>query len=75
MSVLKNMENYISAREVYKQKKFYWVKSYLTVLKYIKEYRAFLKPATRGKKSGKRYYVKPTQIKKLVKMFEMGLLR
>jgi len=67
-------ENYISAREVFNRNDFHWVKSYLTVLKYIKEYKEFLKPVTRGKKSGKRYYILPSRVKRLTKMFRLGLL-
>jgi ribosomal protein S8 len=68
-------ENYISAREVFNRNDLHWVKSYLTVLKYIKEYKEFLKPITMGRKTGRRYFVKPSKVKKLVKMFELNLLK
>lgn len=68
------MENdLMSAREVHNRKMIYWVESYQTILKYMRDYNKIFKPiikSTDSKKQGTRYYVKANNVIKFVRMFE-----
>ena len=67
---MKNNE-LLSAHSIWKDKKIYWVKTYVTVLKYItNEYVDILKPVSVGRKTGKRYYVKEENLNKFLQMFK-----
>jgi len=72
------MENdLMSAREVYNRKMIYWVNSYQTILKYMKDYNKIIKPIIKGSgrdSQGTRYYVKANNVIKFVKMFESNQL-
>ena len=64
------MKQFFTAREIYEQKIFYWVKSYKTVLTYMDKYSDILDPTVKGKRSGKRYFVSYTNISKFLRKFE-----
>lgn len=65
----------MSARDIWKSKKIYWITTYKTLLKYIKEdYTDILKPIVKGAKSGKRYYVKKENLDIFINMFETNQL-
>jgi len=68
------MKTLYTARQIHQDKRFYWLKSYKVVLRYLREYEHILKPITTGSNSGKRYYVSEENIKKFVKMFENNKL-
>jgi hypothetical protein len=72
------MENdLMSAREVYNRKMIYWIGSYQTVLKYMKDYNKIFKPIVKGSgkdSQGTRYYVTASRVMKFVKMFENNQL-
>ena len=64
-------EELLTARKIWKNKNIYWLKTYKTLLKYISsEYVDIFKPIVKGKKTGRRYFVKKENIDKFVKMFE-----
>ncbi len=65
----------MSARDVWKSKKIYWVTSYKTLLKYIAiDYIDILKPITKGHKSGKRYFIKKENLDIFIEKFETNKL-
>lgn len=65
----------MSARDIWKSKKIYWITTYKTLLKYISvDYTHILKPIVKGSKSGKRYYVKKENLDEFIKMFENNQL-
>lgn len=69
--VKENAKELMSVHQIWKSKMIYWVTTYKTLLKYVSsDYQEIFKPVTRGKRSGKRYYVKKENLKKFVEMFE-----
>jgi hypothetical protein len=65
----------LTARQIWADKRIYWITSYKALLKYIsKDYVDILQPITKGNDSGKRYYVKEENIRKFVEMFENNKL-
>lgn len=65
----------MSARDIWKSKKVYWITTYKTLLKYIKDdYTDILKPIVKGSKSGKRYYVKKENLDEFINKFETNQL-
>jgi len=69
------MKTLHTALQIHKDKRFYWIKSYKVVVRYIKEYESILKPFTTGSTSGKRYYVPEKNIITFIQMFEDNKLR
>lgn len=69
-------EKLYTARQIWADKRIYWVTSYKALLKYIsKDYVDIFKPITTGATSGKRYYVKEANIQAFVKKFENNQLK
>ena len=65
----------MSARDVWKSKKIYWVTTYKTLLKYLStDYTDILKPIVKGHRSGKRYFIKRENLDKFIKKFEANEL-
>lgn len=65
----------MSARDIWKSKKIYWITTYKTLLKYISvEYTDVLKPMIKGSKSGKRYYIHKKNIDEFIDKFEANQL-
>lgn len=67
----------MSAREVYNRRLVYWVNSYQTILKYMRDYDNIFKPIVKGSNKdsqGTRYYVKANNVMRFVKMFENNQL-
>ena len=64
------MKKLYSARQIHESRAIYWVKSYKTLLRYLKEYEHILKPIRTGSQSGRRYYITERSLKKFVQMFE-----
>ena len=68
---LPSMKKLLSAHEVWRSQKVYWVGSYKTLLRYIADdYRHILKPIVKGKDSARRYYVQESNINELLRRFE-----
>jgi hypothetical protein len=66
-----SMKNMLSAHEVWKSHRVYWVKSYRTLLRYISsDYKSILKPIVKGSGPAKRYFVEESNLNQLVKKFE-----
>lgn len=64
-----------SVHEIWKSKKIYWISTYKTLLKYIStDYVDVFKPITKGKKSGKRYFVSNENLDEFIKKFEQNEL-
>lgn len=75
MSTEEKTEKLFTARQIWAAKKIYWVTSYKALLKYIsKDYVDIFKPITTGTRSGKRYYVKTSNIDAFIKKFENNQL-
>jgi len=65
----------MSARNLWQSKKINWVTSYKTLLKYIStDYAHILKPIIKGRKSGKRYFIKMENVEKFIEQFEANKL-
>jgi len=64
------MKKLYSARQIHEKGIIYWVGSYKTLLRYLRDYEHLLKPIRTGSKSGKRYYVTEENLKEFVRMFE-----
>lgn len=65
------MKKALSAYEVWKSGKIYWIKSYKTLLRYLSSnYRHILKPITKGSGPAKRYFVDESRLDQLIKKFE-----
>ena len=61
----------LSIHQIWKSKKFYWIKTYKTIIKYVsKDYVDIFKPVIVGSKSGKRYFVKEKNLNKFIKKFK-----
>jgi len=72
----KEKEKLYTARQIWADKRIYWVTSYKALLKYIsKDYVDIFKPITTGTTSGKRYYVKEENILAFIKKFESNQLK
>ena len=65
----------MSARDIWKSKKIYWITTYKTLLKYISEdYSDILKPIIKGSNSGKRYYISKKNLQEFIRKFESNEL-
>jgi hypothetical protein len=65
----------LSAHQIWKAKKIYWITTYKTLLKYIsKDYVDIFKPIVKGSKSGKRYFVTDENLENFIKKFEKNEL-
>ena len=66
-----NNEKLYSAREIWKENKIPWVKTYKTILRYISEdYKDVFDPITKGEGTGKRYFVKEENLNRFLKKFK-----
>lgn len=64
------MRKIYSARQVHESGIIYWIKTYKTLLRYLKDYEHILKPIRTGSNSGRRYYVSEENLKEFVRMFD-----
>ena len=70
----------MSARDLWKSKKIYWITSYKALLRYIKDnrksggYTDIFKPIIKGHKSGKRYFIKIENVDEFIEQFEANKL-
>lgn len=61
----------LTARQIWAEKRIYWITSYKALLKYISEdYIDIFKPIVKGSQSGKRYFVLEENINEFVRKFE-----
>jgi len=72
----KQNKNLLTVHQIWQKKLIYWVKTYKTLLKYVStDYTDILKPITKGKKTGRRYFIEKENIDKFIEMFENNKLK
>jgi hypothetical protein len=68
---LPSMKKMLSAHEVWKDNRIYWIKSYRTLLRYFSsDYKHILKPIVKGAGPAKRYFIEESNLNRLIKKFE-----
>jgi len=71
-----NKKKLLTARQVWSEKRIYWITSYKALLKYISEdYVDIFKPIVKGTQSGKRYFVTEDNIDLFIQKFENNELK
>lgn len=65
----------MSIYQVWRNNDIYWIKTYKTLLKYVsRDYSNIFQPIITGEKSGKRYFVKRSNIRNFIEKFESNKL-